>query len=300
MLIEFRSEYTQDRAAKGQIETLATDEDLVRESDYIFSIVPPRDALATAERIVKVLKDNISIRTGPLYYLDLNAISPRSVREIASLFQDPSLVILIDGGIIGGAPSLKNAPAATTTMSKHVDCDVSDWYKPSIPQSGPHKLAESPKSGQHLAETLNVRHISDDIGQASGLKMCFASTTKGFMALAIQSFTTASQLGVLDELKKEMGVLTPAALQNVERGLPGVPPKAYRWVREMEEIAATFSEEGGFEKDLFTGISQVYKTMADDTVLGLEKTDHRNRGTTVDDIALAMSEGLQSKKKKSE
>jgi len=277
---------------------LASDEDLVRESDYIFSIVPPRDALATAQRIVKVLKENTGIRTTPLYYLDLNAVSPCSAREIANLFQDPSLVIPIDGGIIGGAPQLKTDTTATSTMSRHTD-SASDWYRPSIPQSGPHKLIDSPKSGQHLAELLKVRHISDEIGQASGLKMCFAATTKGFMALVIQSFTTASQLGVLDELKKEMGQLTPAALQNAERGIPGVPPKAYRWVREMEEIAATFSE-GGFDKDVFTGISKVYKTMADDTVLGLEKTGHRNRGTTADDVALAMGEGLQAVKKKSE
>jgi 3-hydroxyisobutyrate dehydrogenase-like beta-hydroxyacid dehydrogenase len=248
---------------------------------------------------VKVLKENTGIRTTPLYYLDLNAVSPRSAREIADLFQDPSLVIPIDGGIIGGAPKLKTDTTATTTMSRNAD-SASDWYRPSIPQSGPHRLTDSPKSGQHLAELLKVRHISDEIGQASGLKMCFAATTKGFMALVIQSFTTASQLGVLDELKKEMGQLTPAALQNAERGIPGVPPKAYRWVREMEEIAATFSEEGGFDKDVFTGISKVYKTMADDTVLGLEKTGHRNRGTTADDVALAMGEGLQAVKKKSE
>jgi hypothetical protein len=29
-----------------------------------------------------------------------------------------------------------------------------------------------------------------------------------------------------------------------------VPPKAYRWVREMEEIALTYADEGGFNGDI--------------------------------------------------
>jgi 3-hydroxyisobutyrate dehydrogenase-like beta-hydroxyacid dehydrogenase len=147
---------------------------------------------------------------------------------------------------------------------------------------------------------LNIRHISDEIGQASGLKMCFASTTKGFFAILTQSFTTAAQLGVLDELKTLLGEMYPATLNAAENGVPIVPPKAYRWVAEMQEIAATFSEEAGFEKDLFLGVSEVYKTMTDDTVLGQEKTGYRKRGRTVDDVAIAMNEGLQAKKKKSE
>jgi hypothetical protein len=195
----------------------------------------------------------------------------------------------VDGGIVGGPPSLKDD-----------DSGNSNWKKPTIPVSGPYKVAEAPKSGQHLTDTLNIRHISDEIGQASGLKMCFASTTKGFFAILTQSFTTASQLGVLDELKALLGGLSPATLGAAENGVPSVPPKAYRWVAEMQEIAATFSEEAGFEKDLFLGVAGVYKTMANDTVLGQEKTDYRKRGRTVEDVAIAMNEGLQTKKKKHE
>lgn len=229
------------------------------------------------------MKANRQVRRTPLYFLDLNAISPRSARAMADLFRGLPAVFM-DGGIIGGPPKLKvNLDPSDTS---------SDWIKPNIPLSGPKKLIYAPTSGPHLASILNTRHISDKIGQASGLKMCFASTTKGFYAIVIQSFTTASQLGVLEDLKKEMRDITPQVLANAERSLPSIPPKAYRWVREMEEVADTFSEEGGFEDTLFMGVARVYKTMAEDTVLGDERQGDRDRGQTLDDVAEAMKEGL--------
>ncbi len=294
------SEDTHARARSGQIETLSSDTDLVQASDYILSIVPPRDALSTAQRVVTALQALPTPRKYPLYYLDLNAISPRSAREVFSLFQDPSSALAIDGGIIGGPPRPKDDTAPSTNIAQNQVSGGSGWTRPSVPVSGPHQLSSAPVSGSHLAETLNIRHISDVIGPASGLKMCFATTTKGATALMIQAFTTASQLGVLDELKAEMGAMNPAALKAAEKGLPSMAPKAYRWVREMEEIADTHAEEAGFERDVFKGIAQVYKSVAEDTELGNEKTENRKRGRTADDVALLMAEGLQAKKKKSD
>lgn len=122
--------------------------------------------------------------------------------------------------------------------------------------------------------------------------MCFAATTKGFAAILIQSFTTASSLGMLEDMKKEIQDMNPQALIGVEKSLPSFAPKAYRWVREMEEIADTFSEEGGFKEQLFLGVVQVYRTMAEDTVLGDERFGDRERGTTLDDSDEEMKEGL--------
>ena len=73
-----------------------------------------------------------------------------------------------------------------------------------------------------------------------------------------------------------------------------------QWVREMEEISDTFAEEGGFEPDLFRGCAGVFRAVADDTVLGQEKIGQRKRGTTADDAAAAIAEGLEAKKKKTE
>jgi hypothetical protein len=130
--------------------------------------------------------------------------------------------------------------------------------------------------------------------------MCFAAIAKGFTALATQSFTTAHRLGVADELRREMSEILPNHLATAERSVPDMPPKAYRWVREMEEISETMHEEGGWTKELFQGIAGVYKAVAEDAVLGKEKIGKRVRGTSVEDVAAAMGEGLERKRKKTE
>ena len=80
-------------------------------------------------------------------------------------------------------------------------------------------------------------------------------------------------------------------------------PKAYRWVREMEEIGFTHADEGGFVggeegQGIFGSVAEVYRSVADDTLLGEEKTENRKRGLTLEDVATVMGEGLEAKKKK--
>src|SRR3954469_10728796 len=140
---------------------------------------------------------------------------------------------------------------------------------------------------------INIKHISDFIGPASALKACFASLTKGFTALSILSFTTASACGVLPELQQYLSEFNPAGGAAAARGLVDMPPKAYRWVDEMKEIGETFAEVGGFGeglggKTVFDGISEVYKFVAESTELGLEKTGNRKRGKTVEDVTKSM------------
>lgn len=271
----------------------------------ILSVVPPRDAAATAKRIVDALVGvTAASRPGgqPLYFADLNAVAPSTCRAIAASVEEARVPVrFIDGAIIGSPPkeqeqgqgesSITAAAAAATTT-------VATWSRPSIPTSGPHQLADIPGIGPALAETLNARHIGAEVGAASGLKMCFASMTKGVTAIAIQSFTTAARLGVFDELRRELGVVAPDRLQAAGRGMVAMPPKAYRWVREMEEIATTFAEDGGFAEDMFRGVAEVYRTVAEDSELGREKVGARVRGTTVEDVAAALIEGMDKRKKK--
>ncbi|KAK5628452.1 hypothetical protein RRF57_004167 [Xylaria bambusicola] len=289
-----RSNDTVERAKSAQVEIYKSDEHLAEACDVILSVVPPRDAAATAQRIVDAVTGPFR-RSEPLYFADLNAVAPSTTRSIAALFeQTRGQVRFIDGAIIGNPPALK--PAA----SGPADSGAAEWKVPSIPVSGPHKISDIPGYGDKLSDTLNMRHVSDEIGVASGLKMCFASLTKGFTSLAIQSFTTAKRLGVLDELQSELEGFVPAHWKSAERGVINMAPKAYRWIREMEEIALTFNEEGGFPQDLFRGVANVYKTVAEDTVLGEEKVGKRKRGTDVHDMAAAMAEGLENKRKKND
>ena len=273
------------RAVAASIEVVDSDTDLVAHSDYILSIVPPRDALDTAKRFATA-SQSASSRAEPIYYIDLNAVSPRLSREIAAIFTDTP-VRLIDGAIIGGPPSCEDPQQAHDA----------GWTVPRMPMSGPHARASCPADGAELARGLNAQHISETIGAASGLKLCFASLTKGFSALVIQSLTTAKRLGVLAELKEALEGQAPAQAKLAKR-VTNVPPKAYRWVREMEEIADTHADDGGFGENerIFDAIAAVFKTVAEDTVLGEEISEKRKRGMTGEDVAACMIEGLDKRK----
>ncbi|KAK8227916.1 6-phosphogluconate dehydrogenase [Phyllosticta paracitricarpa] len=283
------SQATKNRAELASIEVVPDHLQLVNRSDYLLSIVPPRDALATAEAIIAAYQQHTRPTTSnPLYYLDLNAIAPSTARNISTAFATHApLIRFIDGGIIGGPPSL----AASTSPP-----DPVTWKRPSIPLSGPYELASAPASGAHLAATLHTKHLSPDVGTASGLKACFASLTKGYTALAIQSFSTAAQLGVLDHLLREMDAANPLGRQRAEAGLVGMPNKAYRWVAEMDEIGKTFDEDGGWAgENVYKQVAGVYRVVADETELGSREGKMR-----VQEVVDGLVGGLKARKEKTD
>ncbi|KID91167.1 6-phosphogluconate dehydrogenase [Metarhizium guizhouense ARSEF 977] len=283
---------TIDRAKAANVELLSSDFELAKQCPVILSVVPPRDAEATAQRIADALSGGSASHS--IFFVDLNAVSPSTSKGMAEMFRRARVPVqFVDGCILGAPPRQRLA-----ADSKNSD-EEPDWIRPNIPISGPHALS-SLQNGEKLAKVLNLRSISPDIGAASGLKMCFAAMTKGFTALATQSFTTAHRLGVVDELKREMGEIFPSHLTAAERSVPNMPPKAYRWVKEMEEISDTMHEEGGWTKELFHGIAGVYKEVAEDAVLGKEQIGKRVRGKSIEDVAAAMGEGLERKRKKTE
>lgn len=188
MTHSYYSEATQKRARENKVALISTDLELCNESDYILSIAPQRDTQAIAARVIDAVNnEGFKKRESPLYFLDLNAVSPRTAREAFATFAASAPAVrVIDGGIVGGPPKLK---------------EDNTWFCPGFVVSGPHRLHEAIPSGDHLAKILNVRHINDDIGSASGVKMCFAAIHKGFTALALQSLTTAHSLGIMSELQ---------------------------------------------------------------------------------------------------
>ncbi|TPX15407.1 uncharacterized protein E0L32_004387 [Thyridium curvatum] len=286
-----RSQDTVSRAKSAKVTILDSDTDLVNKCDVILSVVPPRDAVDTAQRVFDAAQA-LEAKPGgrQLYFADMNAVAPSTCKAMAATFAKSAAPIrFVDGCILGGPP----APPS----SADADAGGGEWSCPLMPTSGPHDLAQA---FPLLAHSLRARHISDAVGAASGLKMCFASMSKGYAAIATQAFTTAHRLGVLPELQSALGELAPARARQIEASLAGMPPKAYRWVREMEEISLTFAEEGGFEgaADMFRGAAEVYRTVAEETVLGKEKVGDRKRGRTGEDVAAAMAEGIERKRKK--
>jgi 3-hydroxyisobutyrate dehydrogenase-like beta-hydroxyacid dehydrogenase len=286
---------------------LDSDVDLADQCSVILSVVPPKDAEKTAQRIMDALVGVRERTSGqPLYFADLNAVAPSTARNIATQIERSRAPIrFIDGGIIGGPPALKKeGSAATATNDVQGDGEAEavrspNWKVPSLPTSGPHKLSDIPSYGPKLFDVLNMRHISPEIGAASGLKMCYSSTQKGYTSIAIQSLTTAHRLGVLSELQAELQASSAELWRRTESMITTMPPKAYRFVAEMEEIATTFEEEGGFARDSFSGAAKTYKAV-EESELGAEKIGKRKRGLTVEDMAVALAEGIDKRRKKTE
>ncbi|KAJ5289801.1 BCL5p [Penicillium atrosanguineum] len=287
---EGRSEHTQARIHAAGIEALPSDQELVVQADYILSIVPPRNALATAERIAgarnepdtasrrQELEDvNHRPNRSDLFYLDLNAKPARLAEEMAALFAPATSTSepqagshFLDGGIIGGPP--KQLADGT-------------WKKPSIVLSG---AVDLPPTFDGLTSTLNMKLVSPKVGAASTLKMSFAALTKGLTALSILSFSTAERESLLPELLEHLDAYSPHTASLARAGVIGMSPKAYRWVDEMRGIGETFDSEGGWDgvgASVYGGIAEVYRAVAEDTILGQERVEQRRRGTSVEDAA---------------
>ena len=69
-----------------------------------------------------------------------------------------------------------------------------------------------------------------------------------------------------------------------------MPPKAYRWVGEMEEIASTFAALG-LPPDLLKGAADIYRLVGT-TPLGAETPEERREGQTLDVVVGMLAAAL--------
>ena len=109
---------------------------------------------------------------------------------------------------------------------------------------------------------IDIKDVEGEVGKASGLKMCYAALTKGLQAIGTELLATARALGVDEELKEQQSRDMAPVIAILDRSLPNMIPKAYRWVGEMEEIAKTF-EEVGLPGATFMGAAEVYRRVAE-------------------------------------
>jgi putative dehydrogenase len=227
-----RGQGSATRAADAGMTDVASDDELVTQADFILSVVPPGQAAALAERLQGPLTRTAR---NPIY-VDCNAVAPKTARRIGAILEGTQ-ARYVDGGIIGGPP----APG----------------YSPSIYVAG--ALANDARK---LAQYgLNIRVVDGAIGAASALKMSYAGITKGVTAIGAAMLLGATRAGCAAELKQELSESQAPLLQRFSRQIPGAFPKAYRWVAEMEEIAA-FLDEDMAAREMFLGIAQLYERIA--------------------------------------
>jgi 3-hydroxyisobutyrate dehydrogenase-like beta-hydroxyacid dehydrogenase len=222
-----RSEATADRARAASLASADSMQALLADADGVISVCPPHAARTVAEDV-----QNAGFRG---IYVDANAVAPATARWIETLVGEN----FVDGGIVG-PPALR--PGTTRLyLSGPRAAEVAGWFS-----AGP----------------LAAHCIEGPPGAASALKMCYAAYTKGTSALLLAIRALAEAEGVTAGLLEEWSVSQPDLARRSEGAARGTAPKAWRFVGEMEEIAATFSERGlpgGFHQ----AAAEVYRRMSD-------------------------------------
>jgi 3-hydroxyisobutyrate dehydrogenase-like beta-hydroxyacid dehydrogenase len=212
-----------------------TSEAEVAGADFILSILPPGDAQSLAERLAPALR---AAAKKPIY-VDCNALDPATVLRVARVVEETGATF-VDGGIIGGPPE----PGSKATK---------------IYLSG----QEAGKVTVLEQYGLNMPVQPGPIGAASAMKMSYAGITKGFTALGAAMMLAATRAGTAEALKAELSSSQPALYGWLTRQMPRMYSKAYRWVAEMEEIAAFVGEDPAAAK-FYQGAAELYQRIAAD------------------------------------
>jgi 3-hydroxyisobutyrate dehydrogenase-like beta-hydroxyacid dehydrogenase len=196
-----RSEETARRAREAGLRDAVSVGKLVRRCDILLSVCPPHAALRMARSVA-------SFRG---LYVDANAVSPATVREIAGV-----VARCVDGGIIGGpsAPHLYLSGAEAREIA-----------------------------GLFEGTSVDARVLPGEVGAASALKMAYAGWTKGSAALLLAVRALARAEGVEETLLAEWAESIPELESRLESARRSAEAKGWRWVGEMEEIAATFAAD---------------------------------------------------------
>jgi putative dehydrogenase len=239
-VLDGRSEASRQRAARAGMEAAAWSD--LASADIFLSIVPPGFARPLAEKMAQLWA---SAGCAPVF-VDCNAVSPASVRGISALFERTEAPF-VDAGIIGGPPK-SGSPGPTFYA-----CGA-----------GATRFADLAAFG------LEIEVLTGSIGTASALKMSYGGITKGMTAILAAMAGAAERSGATAALKREFTKSQPALSSWAARQVPGMIPKAYRWVDEMREVARFQEDEVG--ADLYEAIARFYERIARDESEGKPQT----------------------------
>jgi 3-hydroxyisobutyrate dehydrogenase-like beta-hydroxyacid dehydrogenase len=230
-----RSEATRRRAEAAGLIDVESAQALAERSDVILSVCPPHAANEVAR----------SSRGTAGVFVDANAIAPATVRVIAAEHGTSNFV---DGGIIGPPPR----------------------------RSGTTRLYVSGARAAIVAELFDgtpveVRIVSNVVGDASAVKLAYAAWTKGSAALLLAIRSVAEAEGVEEPLLEEWRLSLPELPEALVRAARSADAKGWRWVGEMEEIASMFAADGlpdGFHRAAAEMFSRATKLKREDRPSG--------------------------------
>jgi 3-hydroxyisobutyrate dehydrogenase-like beta-hydroxyacid dehydrogenase len=208
---EGRSAATTARAQEAGLTAARDVAELVRRADVIMSVCPPHAALDVARQVAG---------SGGIF-VDANAISPATAGEVADIVEADGAAY-VDGGIIGPPP----------TVPGHTRLYLSGARAEEV-----RRLFEG--------TAVDARIVSPDgAGAASAVKMAYASWTKGSAALLLAARALARAEGVEEALLGEWAISQPGLDDRWARAARSAAAKGWRWVGEMDEIAAAMAAAG--------------------------------------------------------
>jgi 3-hydroxyisobutyrate dehydrogenase-like beta-hydroxyacid dehydrogenase len=223
--------------------------EIVRRCEVVVSVCPPHAALGLAREVAGF---------GGVY-MDANAISPGTAREVARIVEAGG-ASYVDGGIIGTPPVapgfirlyLSGARAGEVErLFAGSDADVR------VIDGGSGAPGSSGSSG-----------VAGSFG-ASAVKMAYASWTKGSAALLLAARTLARAEGVEEALLAEWGISQPGLAERSVRAAGSAAAKGWRWVAEMEEIAAAMAAVG-LPDGFHLAAAEIYRRSRHSTGPGLD------------------------------
>jgi 3-hydroxyisobutyrate dehydrogenase-like beta-hydroxyacid dehydrogenase len=206
-----RSRATTGRALAAGLTGVSFDR-LIARSTVIFSICPPHAALDVARQVAA------AGYTG--CYVDANAISVATAEQVSAVVTGAGATY-VDGGIVGAPPEV----AGHTRLYL----------------SGPHANQVRPLFSR---SRLDARIAEGPPYAASAVKMAYAAWTKGSSALLLAARALARAGGVERTLLTEWSLSQPNLTAQSERSATAAAAKGWRWVGEMEEIAASMNAAG--------------------------------------------------------
>lgn len=205
-----RGTATTARAKAAALTDAGSIEEVAGRAEVIISICPPHAALDVA-RAAAGFEGT---------YVDANAISPGTAREVATVIENGG-ASYVDGGIIGAPPT---TPGTTRLYL-----------------SGPR--AEAVRD-LFAGSPLDARAMTGELTAASAVKMAYAAWTKGTAALLLAVRALARADGVEADLLAEWALSQPRREARSARAAGSAGSKGWRWAGEMEEIAASMAESG--------------------------------------------------------
>jgi 3-hydroxyisobutyrate dehydrogenase-like beta-hydroxyacid dehydrogenase len=206
-----RSRATTGRALAAELTGVKFDR-LIAKSSVIFSVCPPHAALDIAHQVAAAGYAGL--------YVDANAISVATAEQVAAVVTAAG-ASYVDGGIIGQPPEV----AGHTRLYL----------------SGPRASEVRALFGR---SPLDARIVEGPLYAASTVKMAYAAWTKGSSALLLAARALARAGGVERTLLAEWQLSQPDLTAQSERSAAAAAAKGWRWIGEMEEIAASMSAAG--------------------------------------------------------